>query len=72
MTANLKAPIVINVEKRLARQCVLQDNSLAIREPIFTCLQQRVVQNPSMSIKSQSEFQDVAVRLSPRPPEAQG
>lgn len=72
MTANLKAPIVINVEKRLARQCVLQDNSLAIREPIFTRLQQRVVQNPNLSIKNQSVFSDVAVRLKPsRPPEVE-
>jgi len=71
MTANLKAPIVINVEKRVARQCVLQDNSLAIREPIFTRLQQRVVQNPSVSIKNNNVFQGVAVKL-PRPPEAQG
>jgi flagellar assembly factor FliW len=71
MTANLKAPIVINVAKRVARQCVLQDNSLAIREPIFTRLQQRVVQNPSVSIKNQNVFHDVAVKL-PRPPEAQG
>ena len=38
MTANLKAPIVINLDNRLARQCVLQDNSLAIREAIFTRL----------------------------------
>lgn len=74
MTANLKAPIVINVAKRLARQCVLQDNSLAIREPIFTRLQQRVVQNPSASIKNQSVYSDVAVRISPaaRPPEIEG
>ncbi len=69
MTANLKAPIVINVKNRLARQCVLQDNSLAIREPIFTRLQQRVVQNPQASIKNQGAFTDVAVKL-PRPPEA--
>ncbi len=27
MTANLKAPVVINIDKRVARQCVLQDNS---------------------------------------------
>src|SRR6185437_13261058 len=54
MTANLKAPIVINVHNRMARQCVLQDNSLAIREAIFTRLQQRVVQNPNLSIKSQA------------------
>ena len=73
MTANLKAPIVINVAKRIARQCVLQDNSLAIREPIFTRLQQRVVQNPKISIKSQALDWGVAVRLnSPRPPEVGG
>lgn len=63
MTANLKAPVVINVQKRIARQCVLQDNHLAIREPIFTQLQQRVVSNPQVSIKSQSAVLDVAVRI---------
>lgn len=65
MTANLKAPIVINVKDRLARQCVLQDNHLAIREPIFSKLQQRVVQNPSVSIKNQLQGMDVAVKLNP-------
>lgn len=64
MTANLKAPIVVNVENRLARQCVLQDNNLAIREPIFAKLQQRVVQNPTTSIKHQSAGIDVAFKLS--------
>jgi flagellar assembly factor FliW len=63
MTANMKAPIVINVQTRGARQCVLQDNALAIREPIFAKLQQRVVQNPTKSIKDQSNSLDVAVRL---------
>lgn len=67
MTANMKAPIVINVPARMARQCVLQDNSLAIREPIFTKLQQRVVQNPTQSIKQQSQGIDVAIRLPERP-----
>lgn len=65
MTANLKAPVVINVAKRLARQCVLQDNQLAIREPIFARLQQRVVQNPKTPIKSQALDWGVAVRLHP-------
>ncbi len=70
MTANLKAPIVINVANRVARQCVLQDNSLMIREPIFTRLQQRVVQNPNISIKSQAVDWGVAIKLNrPRPPE---
>lgn len=63
MTANLKAPVVINVAQKLARQCVLQDNHLAIREPIFAKLQQRVVQNPSVAIKAQSNVIDVAVRI---------
>jgi flagellar assembly factor FliW len=63
MTANLKAPIVINLKSRTARQCVLQDNNLAIREPIFAKLQQRIVQNPQSSIKSQALDWGVAVRL---------
>ena len=63
MTANLKAPIVVNVDNRLARQCVLQDNNLAIREPIFAKLQQRVVQNPTTFIKNQSAGIDVAFKL---------
>ena len=67
MTANLKAPIVINVRNRYARQCVLQDNNLAIREPIFSKLQQRVVQNPTTSIKSQALDWGVAVQLPQSP-----
>lgn len=66
MTANLKAPIVINIEKRVARQIVLQDNNLAIREPIFQKLQSRVVSNPQSSLKSQASNWGVAIRL-PQP-----
>jgi len=43
MTANLKAPIIVNLRNRIARQCVLQDNNLAIREPIFTKLQAKMM-----------------------------
>ncbi|MFN3455667.1 MAG: flagellar assembly protein FliW [Pseudobdellovibrio sp.] len=63
MTANVKAPIVINMEARLARQCVLQDNNLAIREPIFVKLQSRVVQNPTVSIKNLSQGLNHAVKI---------
>lgn len=63
MTANVKAPVVVNVENKKARQCVLQDNNLAIREPIFTKLQARVVANPNLSIKEQSPGLDVAIKL---------
>lgn len=70
MTANMKAPIIVNVDKKRARQCVLQDNHLAIREPIFTKLQARVVANPTLSIKQQSPNMDVAIKLTTRPAEA--
>jgi len=63
MTANVKAPIVMNMQQRLARQCVLQDNNLAIREPIFVKLQSRVVQSPNMSIKSLSTGLGFAVKI---------
>lgn len=63
MTGNLKAPVIVNIQKRIGRQCVLQDNNLAIREPIFQKLQQRVVAQPNLSIKAQSQALDVAVRL---------
>lgn len=67
MTANLKAPIVININQKIARQCVLQDNSLAIREPIFTKLQMRVVQNPTVALKNQSQGIEVAIKIKNKP-----
>jgi flagellar assembly factor FliW len=70
MTANLKAPVIINIEKRCARQIVLQDNNLAIREPIFANLQRRVVSNPQTSIKSQALDWGVAIRLPGKSPGA--
>jgi flagellar assembly factor FliW len=71
MTANLKAPVVVNIEQRVARQCVLQDNRLEIREPIFSKLQQRVVTHQPEAIKSQVSDWGVAVKLKePREPDA--
>lgn len=63
MTANLKAPIIINIAQKMGRQCVLQDNKLEIREPIFTRLQQRVVQHNASAIKSKAVDSGVAVKL---------
>lgn len=63
MTANLKAPVILNVAKKLARQCVLQDNHLAIREPIFMKLQERVVRHPHEMIKNQTSVLEVAIKL---------
>ncbi|MCB0413985.1 MAG: flagellar assembly protein FliW [Bdellovibrionales bacterium] len=63
MTANLKAPIVINVAKRIAKQCVLQDNKLAICEPIFSLLQQRVVSNPGVPFKNKQLSSDMTIKI---------
>lgn len=62
MTANLKAPVVIHVASRQARQCVLQDNQLAIREPIFMALQTRIGAMQSQGLKRQ-QAKDVVVLL---------
>lgn len=35
MTANLKAPLVMNLKKQLAKQIILQENDLPIRHPMF-------------------------------------
>lgn len=67
MTANLKAPIVIHIPERLAIQCVLQENDLPIREPIFTKLQQRFVQ-PNTNLEREMQIEkdkDLAVRIMP-------
>lgn len=72
MTANLKAPILINIPERIARQCVLQDNNLAIREPIFMQLQQRVVQNPGASLRTATPgVPKISIRLDESPKEIQ-
>ena len=42
MTANLKAPIILNIASRLAKQVVTQDNDHPIKHPIFNELQQRL------------------------------
>lgn len=64
MTANLKAPIVINVKTREARQCVLQENDLPIRQEIFSQLQQRLVQGPMNEARSEKNT-DLTVRILP-------
>src|SRR5687768_4510271 len=40
MTANLKAPIVINLKKRLAKQVILHQADFPIRKSVFAELQQ--------------------------------
>lgn len=38
MTANMKAPLVINNKSKVARQIVLQDNKLEVRYPVYKAL----------------------------------
>ena len=40
MTANLKAPVVINLKKRLAKQVILHSQDYPIRKSIYSDLQQ--------------------------------
>lgn len=35
VTVNLKAPIIINKENRMARQIILNDESYQVRQPLF-------------------------------------
>lgn len=70
MTANMKAPILINIESRLAKQCVLQDNQLAIKAAIFADLQARYIQNPDKSLKGELAHLDFAVKVPTKSPEA--
>jgi flagellar assembly factor FliW len=63
MTANLKAPVVVNVKTKLAKQIVAQENDYSIKFPMFIELQRRLVQNPKADIKSQAADWGVAVRL---------
>jgi flagellar assembly factor FliW len=43
ISANLKAPIVINSERRLGKQVVLQDNKLSVRHEIYKDLKRSIV-----------------------------
>lgn len=43
MSANLKAPIVINTKENVARQIVLQDNKLSVRFEMYKELKKHIV-----------------------------
>ena len=42
MTANLKAPVVINVKEKIAKQVVLQENDQPIKHPMFKELRAQI------------------------------
>ncbi len=43
MTANLKAPIVINIKEKIAKQVVLQENDQPIKHPMFKELRAHIL-----------------------------
>lgn len=65
-TANLKAPVIINVARHLAKQIIVQENDYPIKFPVFAELQKRFVQNPSLSIRGEGDRSKVAVRIQPQ------
>ncbi|PIT99364.1 MAG: flagellar assembly protein FliW [Bdellovibrionales bacterium CG10_big_fil_rev_8_21_14_0_10_45_34] len=70
MTANVKAPIVVNVETKVARQCVMQENDLSIKESIFDILQKKLAASPNWA---KPILDGITVRLSSvsvKPPES--
>lgn len=42
MSANLKAPIIVNSKKKIARQIVLQDNKLNVRQEMYADLKRAI------------------------------
>ena len=54
MTANLKAPVVINVKEKIAKQVVLQENDQPIKHPMFKELRAQI-QNYRASVRPNSD-----------------
>ena len=61
MSANLKAPIVINAKKSIARQIVLQDNKLSVRHEMYPALKAHIISMANVQSK-RAEGKPVSVR----------
>jgi flagellar assembly factor FliW len=57
MTANLKAPIVINVKEQVARQVVLQENEYSIKHEMFKELRAHVITIQSQKRAAEGKVQ---------------
>lgn len=65
MSANLKAPIVINNEKNIARQIVLQDNKLSVKYDMYKELKSYIVAYASSDNKRTTVSQVTAELTTP-------
>jgi hypothetical protein len=61
MTANLKAPIIINSQENIARQIVLQDNKLTVQYEMYKELRKAI-------LSSQMSSSDDSSRTRKSPP----
>lgn len=62
MSANLKAPIVLNLKLRIGRQVVLQENEYGIKHLMFQELKKHIVTMQSLAMaRSQSSSKDAGL-----------
>jgi flagellar assembly factor FliW len=64
MSANLKAPLVINNSTKVGRQIVLQDSKLEMRFPVYTELKKYIVNYTSHQTKD--EFRPTSLKTRPK------
>ncbi len=67
MTANIKAPIVVNLKEQIAKQVVLQENEYSIKQPMFKELRAHLITINSQKrpADAQSEKEELAPVTSP-------
>ena len=65
MTANLKAPLVINIKEQIARQVVLQENEYTIKHMMFKELRQHLITISAHKHASDQTKDDAPVLVSP-------
>ncbi len=68
MTANLKAPIVINLKEKVARQVVLQENEYQVKHPMFKELRTHLVTIASVRKGASVAHTPQAVAMTDIPP----
>lgn len=67
MTANLKAPIVINIKEKIAKQVVLQENDQPIKHPMFKELRTHLMNIRSPKIGSNATAQKSVISIQSLP-----
>ncbi len=66
MTANLKAPLVVNLKEQIARQVVLQENEYSVKHLMFKELRAHVMTLVAQSAAAEAESEKVSATVSVR------